>query len=440
MLIVADRNIVFAREAFESLGEVRLVRGREMTPAAVRDATLLLVRSVTPVNRALLEGSAVRFVATATIGADHVDREYLREAGVAFASAPGSNANSVAEYIVAALLVLARRQGKPLEGRTIGIVGAGNVGSRVAAKVRALGMRELLNDPPLARATANANYRPLDELMDCDFITLHVPLERGGPDPTWHMAGAEFLARMRPEAVLLNTARGAVADSGALLEALRASPSTALRARRLSAAVLDVWEGEPRIRPALLAEAALATPHIAGYSFDGKVNGTEMIYRAACAFLGRAPAWSRERFVPPPAIPEIELRARPEEPEEALREAVLRVCPIERDDAALRKLGGLPPAEQGPYFDRLRAEYPVRREFQNTAVRLLPAAEARSAAGQEGTGAAACPERSRRVCALAAKLKGIGFNVTDERQTSDAEPRSKAASGCMLRGNRATPM
>jgi len=383
MLIVADQNIVFVKEAFRALGEVRLMRGREMTPAAVRDATLLLVRSVTPVNRALLEGSAVRFVATATIGTDHVDTTYLRKASVAFAAAPGSNANSVAEYITAALLVLARRQGKPLEGRTIGIVGAGNVGSRVAAKVHALGMHERLCDPPLQRATGEAKYRPLTELMDCDFITLHVPLEKVGPDPTWHLAGADFLARIRPEAVLLNSSRGAVADNGALLDALRAG--------RPSAAVLDVWEGEPRIRPALLAEAALATPHVAGYSFDGKVNGTEMIYRAACAFLGRKSDWSRADCMSPPLIPEIELNARPGEPEEALREAVLKVCPIERDDAALRRLGGLPPAEQGPYFDRLRAEYPVRREFQNTTVRLRGADSSASA--------------------LAGKLKGIGFNV-----------------------------
>ena len=224
------------------------------------------MRSITPVNRALLEGSAVRFVATATIGFDHVDTEYLREAAVAFAAAPGSNANSVAEYITAALLVLARRQGKPLEGRTIGIVGAGNVGSRVAAKVRALGMRERLNDPPLQRATGDAKYRPLEELMDCDFITLHVPLEKGGPDPTWHLAGADFLARMRPEAVLLNSSRGAVVDNGALLAGAAARAGPARRCWMSGKA--SRASGRP-----LLAEAALATPHIAGYSFDGKVNG-----------------------------------------------------------------------------------------------------------------------------------------------------------------------
>jgi erythronate-4-phosphate dehydrogenase len=193
-----------------------------------------------------------------------------------------------------------------------------------------------------------------------------------------------------------------VADGGALLLALRAG--------RPGAAVLDVWEGEPRIRPALLAEAALATPHIAGYSFDGKVNGTEMIYRAACAFLGRNPVWSRERCMPPPSLPEIELTARPGEPEEALREAVLKVYPIERDDAALRKLGNLPPADQGPCFDRLRAEYPVRREFQNTTVRLRPAADGGSPAGGAGFAAGQAGADSA-TAALAAKLKGIGFNV-----------------------------
>lgn len=380
MLIIADENIPFVREAFGSLGDVRLMSGRAMTAAALRDAELLLVRSITRVDRALLEGSRVRFVATATIGTDHVDEAYLRDAGVTFSAAPGSNANSVGEYMVCALLTLAARQGRPLAGRAIGIVGVGNVGTRVEAKCRALGMKVILNDPPLQRRTGDAKYRPLDELLSCDFITLHTPLEKGGSDPTWHLADARFISRMRPDAVLCNASRGAVADGKALL--------AALESRRIAGAVLDVWEGEPNISPALLARVDLASPHIAGYSYDGKVNGTEMIYRAACAHLKVAPSWNRAACMPAPAVAELALDAAGRPDEDVLRDAALCLYPIHRDDEALRKLAALAADKQGPYFDKLRKDYPVRREFQNTRLRLTGATPA-----------------------LAAKARGIGFKV-----------------------------
>jgi erythronate-4-phosphate dehydrogenase len=381
MLIIADENMPFAREAFGALGEVRLMHGRKMTAKNIRDANLLMVRSITRVDRALLHGSSVRFVGTATIGTDHVDLAYLREAGIGFSAAPGSNANSVAEYITAALLTLADRQGKPLAGRSLGIVGVGNVGSRVAVKAQALGMRVLLNDPPLRRATGDPKYLPLDDLIGCDFITFHVPLEKQGPDATRHLVNHSFLRRMRPDAVLINSSRGAIADNAALLAALSGG--------RLSAAVLDVWEGEPNISPELLRRAAIATPHIAGYSYDGKVNGTEMIYQAACEFLGKGPQWERTSFMPKPDLPEIVLPGGGNA-EDALRAAVLKAYPIGRDDAALRKLADLPAAEQGPYFDRLRKEYPVRREFPNTTVKIPPS-----------------PARAE----IEAKLRGIGFKT-----------------------------
>jgi erythronate-4-phosphate dehydrogenase len=362
MLILADENIPFARDAFGSLGDVRLISGRAMTAPAVRDAELLLVRSITRVDRALLEGSRVRFVATATIGTDHVDEAWLREAGIAFSAAPGSNANSVGEYMVCALLTLAARQGRPLAGRSIGIVGVGNVGTRVEAKCRALGMKALLNDPPLQRRTGDPKYRPLDELSGCDFITLHTPLEKGGPDPTWHLADARFISRMRPDAVLCNAGRGDVVDGAALL--------AALESRRVAGAVLDVWAGEPGIDPALLGRVDLATPHIAGYSYDGKVNGTEMIYRAACAHLKTAPRWDRAACMPAPEFPELALDAAGRPDEAVLREAALRLYPIHRDDEGLRRLAALPADKQGRYFDKLRKDYPVRREFHTTRLRL----------------------------------------------------------------------
>ena len=387
MLIIADENIPHVRAAFDTLGDVRLLPGRAMTSAAVRDAELLLVRSVTGVDRALLDGSRVRFVGTATIGTDHVDADYLAEAGIRFAAAPGSNANSVAEYVIAALLVVAGRLRWKLSDCSIGVIGVGNVGARVARKTRALGMHVVLNDPPLHDATGDPKYRPLEELFGCDFITLHVPLERSGAYPTYHMADADFLNRLRPDAVILNTSRGAVVDDAALL-----SPSAR---RRLAAVVLDVWEGEPGINVELLRRAAVGTPHIAGYSLDGKANGTEMIYRAACEFIGVAPSWIPASHLPPPPSPVIEVSAEKRWEEDVLREVVLRAYPIERDAAALRATCDLPPERRGTAFDRLRKEYPVRREFQNFAVRQTP----RTARAQAG---------------LRSKLRGIGFNVPDE--------------------------
>ena len=386
MLIVADENIPYAREAFVRLGEMRLMPGREMTAAAVREADVLFVRSVTLVNQELLRGSRVRFVGTATIGTDHIDLEYLRQAGVAFSAAPGSNANSVAEYVAAALLLVAQRQDRLPANRSIGIIGVGNVGSRVAANVEALGMRALLNDPPLERTTGDPRYLPLDDLFACDFITLHVPLEKHGADPTYHMVDAAFLAKMRSDAVLLNTSRGAVVDNAALLAALEAG--------ELAGTVLDVWEGEPEINPALLNRAMLGTPHIAGYSLDGKANGTEMIYRAACQALDIEPEWDAGQSMPPPQIPELLINASDRPIEEILREAVLRIYPIENDDAPLRIINELPANERAAGFDRLRKEYPTRREFQNTAIKLVGGLGRRG--GNE---------------ALAEKLRTLGFRI-----------------------------
>lgn len=384
MLIVADENIPYAREAFETLGEVRLVAGRKLTSDAVRDAQLLMIRSVTRVGPDLLDGAAVQFVGTATIGTDHVDESYLASRGIRFAAAPGSNADSVAEYITAALLVIAKRQRLPLAGRSLGVIGVGNVGGRVAVKARRLGLEVRLNDPPLQRRTGRPEFRPLNELMDCDFLTLHVPFEKSGPDATWHLADEALLRRMKPGAVLINSSRGAVADNAALLKSLLSGHT--------QAAVLDVWEGEPEIRTDLLRRVALGTPHIAGYSFDGKVNGTVMLYRAACDFLGVPPTWDPAPLLPAPDVPSLVLCADGRSDEDVLREAVLAVYPIERDDAALRALEDAPPGERGPLFDRLRRDYPRRREFPHTRVTV---------AGAE----------ARRVAALTETLHGLGFAV-----------------------------
>lgn len=347
MKIVADPNIPFVREAFGPLGEVALVPGRDMTPAAVVDADALLVRSVTPVNAALLAHSRVRFVATATIGTDHVDEPWLREHGIGFASAAGSNANSVAEYVIAALLELAGDRQQRLRGQTLGVIGVGNVGRKVVRYAEALGMRVLPNDPPRARAEGASEFVDLEELLTAsDIVTCHVPLMRSGPDATHHLLGRDRLGSF----TLINTARGAVVDNRALLTT------------DLPGLVLDVWEGEPRILPGLIEKTDIATPHIAGYSFDGKVNGTVMIYRALCAHFGVAAAWQ-------PAMPagqSLTVRVTDGEDEEAVLRRVVRQCyAIRQDDAALR-------ADVGQ-FDQLRARYPMRREWFNTTLTLTGA-------------------------------------------------------------------
>jgi len=387
MKILVDENIPFGREAFGRLGDVVTMHGRKMDAAAVRDADMLIIRSITKVGRELLDGSRVRFVGTCTIGTDHVDEAYLRERGIAFASAPGCNANSVAEYVVCALLVLAKRGGYRLEGKIIGVVGVGNVGSKVVAKCEALGMKVLQNDPPLARLfPCEKRFLPLEALMKSDFISLHVPLTKTGADKTWHMADAAFLKRMKPGTVLLNTCRGAVLDNPATVRWIatsgRDSAATQPQSRPEVAIhhnlfVLDVWEGEPVISTDLVAASSLGTPHIAGYSYDGKVNGTAMIYRAACAVLAGSagvPSAGTAALpgvtLPPSPHAALSLDATGRDDEDVLREAALTIYDIEADDRRLRAIADLPAGERGAYFDRLRREYPQRREFQNSTITL----------------------------------------------------------------------
>jgi erythronate-4-phosphate dehydrogenase len=379
MKIIVDENMPFGREAFGQLGDVITMPGRKITREAVRHAEALAIRSVTKVNAELLEGTAVRFVGTATIGVDHVDRVYLERRGIGFASAPGSNANSVAEYVMTALLVLGHRKGFRLEGATLGVVGVGNVGSRVARKAEALGMRVLRNDPPLARATGDPRFAPIERVLDeSDVITFHVPLTRSGEDATFHMIDEGLLARMRPGAILFNTSRGAVAKDGALLRAASIG--------RLGGLVLDVFEREPNIDAQLVEAADLATPHIAGYSYDGKVNGTEMIYRAACAFFNQTVSWEPRGLLPVPPFPRLDVGLGADE--DLLCEIVVTVYDIESDALALREITSLPEAERGAYFDQLRKTYPIRQEFPNTVIDAPFASEQ-----------------------LRAKIQGLGFRT-----------------------------
>jgi erythronate-4-phosphate dehydrogenase len=382
MKIIADENIPAVAEAFGTLGEVTLLPGRGLRAGDVRAADVLLVRSVTRVDRELLEGSRVRFIGSATIGFDHIDRDYLKSRAIGFATAPGSNATSAAEYVVSALLTLGERVGFTLAGRTVGIVGCGNVGSRVRDRLAALGCQCLINDPPLRERTGHGVFVGLDTVLQADIISLHVPLEKAGQYPTWHLFDAALLRQLKPGAVLINTSRGAVVDNAALEALLTTRPDLSV--------VLDVWEGEPSISMALLEKVALGTAHIAGYSLDGKLRGTEMIYRAACDHFGYTPRWNAADVLP--AAESLDLRGGTgADAIERLREAVFRVYDVRADDARLRGLLMLTPEERPAAFDRLRKDYPQRREFAVTTAVV------------DGTDGA-----------LENLLRGIGFNVLDD--------------------------
>lgn len=381
--ILADANIPCVEDAFGRFGTVRTLPGRNIGPADVTGADVLLVRSVTPVDANLLGETTLRFVGSATVGTDHVNRAYLQNRDIPFAHAPGSNADSVADYVVVALLTLAWRRGISLRGRTVGIVGCGNIGGRLARRLPALGMEVLLNDPPLARAAAAEgrphDYVPLDRVLDeADVVTLHVPLTEEGPDPTHHLVDAEVLDQLSEGAWLLNTSRGPVVDGEALREARAHGP--------VGAAVLDVWEEEPTPDPALLKAVDVATPHIAGYAYDGKVRGTAMLYEALCGHLGVEPNWMGTETIQPAA--KDALQCTPPDPRlpetEWLFHLARQAYDLQTDDKALRAIRNRPPDERGTAFAKLRRTYRRRREMQQHKVPRAAVPSAYRAAVEKG--------------------------------------------------------
>ncbi|MHA7808873.1 MAG: 4-phosphoerythronate dehydrogenase PdxB [Marinobacter adhaerens] len=363
MLIVADENIPLLDSFFGDIGEIRRVSGRSMSNEDVRDADIVLVRSVTRVNRELLEGSRVRFVGTTTIGTDHVDLDWLKAAGIRFSAAPGCNANSVAEYVLSVLSLHAERRGlADWSQLSVGIVGVGNVGGELAHKLERLGFDVRLCDPPRAdREEDDQEFVSLEEAMKCDVVSLHTPLTREGDHPTLHMIGHPELEALGANQLLINAGRGEVIDSSALL--------TRLDQGNAPTVALDVWEQEPRIHPELVDRVWLATPHIAGYSLEGKVQGTEMIYQSLSQFLGLPVRKKAGQFLPEPALSKISFTSSADE-EDAIRIA-LRACYDPRpDDARLRNAMTGSVEERGAAFDRLRRDYPVRRECSSLKIQL----------------------------------------------------------------------
>ena len=360
MLIVADENIPLLDEFFAGFGEIRRLPGRAIDAAAVRNADALLVRSVTPVSRELLAQSKVGFVGTCTIGTDHLDIEHFSAAGISWASAPGCNARGVVDYVLGSILALAEQQGVDPASRSYGVVGAGQVGSRLVAVLRGLGWRVRVCDPP--RQTAEGgDYVSLAQILDdCDVISLHTPLDQ----QTRHLIDRSVLARLRTGSWLINASRGAVVDNLALLEVLRERADLQV--------VLDVWEGEPLVNVELAALCRLATPHIAGYSLDGKLRGTAQIYQAFCAWQQVQPAVELQALLPRQLLREISL-----DPATPVALALPLLCRAvydpRRDDADFRRSLRAAPEQRRAAFDQLRKAYPLRREIDGLKVRLQAA-------------------------------------------------------------------
>ena len=363
MKIIIDNKIPFIKGVFEPYAEVLYLPGKETTPELVKDADALITRTRTICNENLLKGSSVKAIATATIGFDHIDTGWCEANGIWWTNAPGCNSWSVKQYVSSVLVSLAKKHGLDLGDLTIGVVGVGNVGTKVAAAASALGMKVLLNDPPRVRANDYPSipgvgrdaFVDLDSIVkNADIITLHVPLEKGGEDPTWHLFDAERLSTLRADQILINSSRGPVVDNRAL--------KAALEAKGLKGAVLDVWEGEPNLDAGLVGLLDFATPHIAGYSADGKANGTMMSVQAIASRFGLPLTDWRPYEIPAPThgvntgaeAQSFTIDAAGKSRQQVLSEAILYAFDVAVDSDALRS--------DLSAFERLRGDYPVRRE------------------------------------------------------------------------------
>lgn len=355
MKIFYDENMPFAKEFFGDFGELVPFSGRTLTAEQVSDADILLVRSITKVNEELLHlNKNLIFVGTATIGVDHIDHEYLGKRNINYTSAPGCNAISVAEYVLSALVVLAERHLFNVQNLTVGIIGAGNTGTRLSEKLTALGIKHLLCDPLLAQSGDEREFVSLEQALSCDVISLHVPLVRDGKCPTYHLLDEKRLSVLGDEQILINACRGEVIDNKALLKLKQQGLKTKL--------VLDVWEAEPNILQPLIPFADIATAHIAGYSLEGKARGSEMLYLSLCQQIKFTPKKQLNQFLPAPSIDRVEIKH--DFSELLLNQLVKMVYDVRRDDALFRHQINC----QG--FDYIRKTYPVRREFSAISVIL----------------------------------------------------------------------
>lgn len=356
MKIYIDENIPYGKEFFAEFGDVHVFSGRTVSAEQLQDADLLLVRSITQVNEGLLHlNKQLKFVGTATIGTDHIDLEYLQQRNINFSSAPGCNKVSVAQYVLSALLVLAENEQFKLIDKTVAIVGAGNTGTAVYDCLTGLGVMCQLYDPPLKAAGDQRHFCEFSDVINADVITLHVPKIKHGLYKTIHMFDEAVLKQLTTEQILINASRGEVIDNQALLNLAKQQKTPML--------VLDVWENEPNIESELLPYTLLATPHIAGYSLDGKVRGTEMLYQAWCRLVGADIRLKSNDFIQQADISSITL-TQPVTTE-LLKSLVHLIYDVRRDDALFRKM-----VDQVDGFDQMRKNYPERRELSTLTINL----------------------------------------------------------------------
>ncbi|NBC82677.1 MAG: 4-phosphoerythronate dehydrogenase PdxB [Bacteroidetes bacterium] len=345
--IIVDQNIPFINGLLEKFADVFYLSPQDITPEVVKDADGLIIRTRTRCNEALLSGSKVKFIATATIGIDHIDQSYCKNNGITYTNSPGCNAGSVKQYILASLLQLAQSQKVDLRDRTLGIVGVGHVGLKSLEIAETLGMRVVLNDPPRERNENSCEFISLKQLLkEADIITVHVPLNKEGRDYTYHLFHPEMSESLLPGTWFINSSRGEVVSNEFLNKALKSG--------RLQSAVLDVWENEPDIDIDLLQHVNIATPHIAGYSMDGKGNATEQCVRAACNFFKWDIAQIDWFQLPEPENKRITIDGTGKSEQTILYEAIRTTYDILIDDAALRHDPGA--------FESLRSNYRIRRE------------------------------------------------------------------------------
>ncbi len=382
MKILADENIPHIRELFSPFAKIVSCEGRGISAEKVRDIDVLFVRSVTQVDKALLENSSVRFIGTATIGIDHLDTTWLDKQGIKYINTPGCNAVAVAEYVLSGLFVIAEQFAIDLRTSKIGIIGAGNVGTAVSHRLEILGIPFGLYDPPLENAGDKRPMMSEQELMTCDFITVHVPLTSAEQSqwPTTNMINEHFFNKMKALKYLINSARGHVIDGQALKNWLDSDNE--------HQAIIDVWENEPSIDSELLEKCFLSTPHIAGHTREGKSRGTLMLYHAFCKHFGFEDTLSDVEIIKRDLPKDIIHLNQEQSFMEALSSAIWKVYDIRDDDKALR--GGLT-KDITKHFDRLRKSYKVRREFNAHRLDLV-----------------SLPDGSRRT------LQELGFRTSDE--------------------------
>ncbi len=358
--ILIDENMPYAESLFSQLGEVVVKSGRNISADDLTDIDALMIRSVTKVNAELIsKAPRLKFVGSATAGMDHVDQALLKERGIFFTAAPGCNKVGVAEYVVSVLMVLAQQQGFSVFDKTVGIIGAGQVGSYLAAALSGIGIQVLINDPPKQEAGDQREFTPLTELLkQADVITLHTPITYDGDHPTHHLIDETVLNNLRGDQILINAARGPVVDNAALKQRLARNDGFT--------AALDVFEQEPIVDMELLPLLAFATPHVAGYGLEGKARGTTMIFNSYCEFIGHSLRAAASDLLPVAPIPRIMLDRRWDHA--TLHNLTQIIYDVRKDDALFRREIAKPGA-----FDKMRKLYWDRREYN--AVTLVGGAD-----------------------------------------------------------------